>query len=422
MKKVLCAGMAAMLLLTPLSGCGKEESSSGFSPRLDTEEKVVLNTTGFFGNFEALDQVTNDFNAYYPNVEFTYEQVGGETFDQYLEANPNVDIMMTSQELLEKENSPVKELCADLSKEDIDFSAIEESMLSMNRRDGKLAAIPMGQNIYGVIVNVSLLEKEGFAVPTNYKEFIETAAALKEKGYTPIQGPESKMYAELTSSMLFDTILSDDALYQELQAGDKKAVEKLQPVMDKLAEIKEKGLVDAAVNETYPEDNYDQAILHFFEGDVPFWVCNTEKVSGMKKRETKSEAFQENPFEYTYIYAPMGEKGGYAFREPWFGFSVNKNSENYEYAVEFIRFLAQKDEINKMADVKGIPSVAVEKNVADIYQNILEAKDVQAECVNEGKITWAMVKDWYTCTGKFASGEFATGTEALEAFVEMCGK
>ncbi len=73
MKKVLCAGMAAMLLLTPLSGCGKEESSSGFSPRLDTEEKVVLNTTGFLGNFEALDQVTNDFNAYYPNVEFTYE-------------------------------------------------------------------------------------------------------------------------------------------------------------------------------------------------------------------------------------------------------------------------------------------------------------------------------------------------------------
>ena len=180
--------------------------------------------------------------------------------------------------------------------------------------------------------------------------------------------------------------------------------------------------MDAAVNETYPEDNYDQAILHFFEGDVPFWVCNTEKVSGMKKRETKSEAFQENPFAYTYIYAPMGEKGGYAFREPWFGFSVNKNSENYEYAVEFIRFFAQKDEINKMADIKGIPSVAVEKNVDYIYQNALEAKDVQAECVNEGKITWAMVKDWYTCTGKFASGKFATGTEALEAFVEMCGK
>lgn len=30
--------------------------------------------------------------------------------------------------------------------------------------------------------------------------------------------------------------------------------------------------------------------MTFFEGNVPFWVCDTEKVSGMKKRESKSAA------------------------------------------------------------------------------------------------------------------------------------
>lgn len=35
------------------------------------------------------------------------------------------------------------------------------------------------------------------------------------------------------------------------------------------------------------EDNYDGSILAFFEGDMPFYVCNAECVSGMKKRSTR---------------------------------------------------------------------------------------------------------------------------------------
>ena len=50
----------------------------------------------------------------------------------------------------------------------------------------------------------------------------------------------------------------------------------------------------------------------------------------------------------------------YGTKYLWFGFPVNKNAENYDYAVEFIRFLARKDELNTMANIKGIPSVAGE--------------------------------------------------------------
>ncbi len=52
--------------------------------------------------------------------------------------------------------------------------------------------------------------------------------------------------------------------------------------------------------------------MKFFEGDVPFWVCDTEKVSGMKKRESKSEVFSANPFEYEFTFAPMGDNGIYS--------------------------------------------------------------------------------------------------------------
>ena len=421
MKKYLITGMAAVLCITSLgmTGCGKKQEHA-FTPELDTRADVVLNTAGFFGNFEALDQVTADFNEYYPNVQFNYEQISIDNFDSYIQANAGVDVMMTSEEIFEKFGDLVKPLCADLSKEDISLDDIDEKMLSRGYHDGKLSCIPMGQNIYGLVVNVSLLEKEGLEVPENYEEFISVLTALKEKGYTPIQGPNSKVYAELTQGMAYDMILNDKTLYQELISGEKSAVEKLQPVYDRLDELIEKGFIDPKVNENYPEDNYDQAILNFFEGDVPFWVCSSEKVSGMKKRESKSENFQKNPFTYTYIYAPLGDNGVYAYREPWFGFSVNQNAENYDYAVEFIRFLATKDEINTMADIKGVPSVAVENADIDIYKDILKPEKVEMEGINEGDITSDMISGWYSCVNKYAAGDYGTAKEALEAFVEIC--
>lgn len=423
MKKYVRLGLVGLTLAAAvgMTGCGKSESTE-FRPKLDTDVKVVLDTTGFFGNFEALDQVTNDFNVYYPNVEFTYEQVSTENFESYLEANPGVDIFMTSQETFEKLGSKLTEQCADLAKEGVSLNDIDEDMLKMNYRDGKLTAIPMSQNMYGLIVNVSLLEKEGLKVPDNYEEFTDVLAALKEKGYTPIQGPDSKVYAELTEGMAFDMILKDKKLYDSLMAGEDSAVDALLSAVEKLSNIIDNGYTDYTVNQSYPQDNYDQAILRFFDGEVPFWVCNTEKVSGMKKRESKSESFQANPFEYTYIYAPLGDKGAYAYSEPWFGFSVNKDSDAYEYAIEFMRFLATRDEINKIADVKGVPSIAKEKTDVVIYRDVLNPGKVEMECVNDGTITQPMISDWYTCMNRYATGEYTTAREAVEAFVKLCSE
>lgn len=424
MKRKLRKLTAALMCLTMISaaGCGKKETKNEFKPRLDTNAKIEINVAGFFGNFEALDQVTDDFNNYYPNVEFNYEQISVENFKGYIEANPGVDIIMTSEEVFDRYGDEVKDFCVDLSKEDINLSDIRKDMLERAYHEDKLLSVPMGQNLYGLVVNETLLEKEGLSVPDTYDEFIDVLEALKSKGYVPIQGPSSKVYAELTQGMAYDMILNDETLYNDLVEGKESAADKLQAVYDKLDVLIDNGYIDQDVNKTYPSDNYDKAILKFFEGDVPFWVCNTEKVSGMKKRESKSEAFQANPFKYSYIHAPLGENGVYAYSEPWFGFSVNKNSDDYDYAVEFMRFLTTSDEINKMASVKGIPSVAVNNTEEGIYKDVLSPKKVQLDYVNNGKISSSMISDWYTCINKYASGEYQTGREALGQFVSMCKK
>ena len=277
--KMLALLLAMLMLLT---ACGSQdtpdtqdtpdaETDSGeFVPKLDTETAVDLNAAVFFGNFEALDQVINHFNEYYPNVTITYEQVSNSDA-QFLTDDPSIDIFMTST----------------------------------------------------------------------------------EKGY--------------------------------------------------------------------PEDNYDGAIMKFFEGDVPFWVCDTKKVSGMKKRESKSETFSAEPFEYEFMYAPMGDGGVYEYVELWYGFAVNKESDAQDYAVEFLRFMARQDELNTLASIKGIPSVAKE-TTDERYTALNEVEKVEMKVVGDGTVPAYVGTLLRHAANELLDGSIASVDDAAASFVSRCAE
>lgn len=75
---------------------GKDQVVSAFVPALDTTGEVTIDVASFFGNFEALDQVINHFNTFYPNVTVSYESYNNTNSDSFLKANPSIDIFMTS--------------------------------------------------------------------------------------------------------------------------------------------------------------------------------------------------------------------------------------------------------------------------------------------------------------------------------------
>jgi len=321
---------AAAVTVTGFSGCqtkiketkeSKDEETAEFTPALDTEKDGTLEIAGFMGNFEALDQVVNNFNEYYPNISISYEQNGANQLAEYVKNNDYVDIFMTAESNLsypDDQEAYVADDCLDLSKENIDLSAIQDEMVECGTVDGKILRIPIMENTFGMVVNKTLLQNEGLDVPTNYEEFLEVLKALKEKGYTPIQGSKVHVYSEMVANMALSQIGTDEELLKKLNDGDGSAVDVLRPAYERLGEIIQNGYTDAALNETYPMDNYDLAILKFFEGDVPFWICSTECVSGMKKRESKSEAFSKDPFEYQFLYVPFGDEGGFEYMESWF--------------------------------------------------------------------------------------------------------
>lgn len=396
----------------------------GFTPRLDTEAEVNLEVSGFLGNFEALDQVVNAFNEYYPNVTINYEQNSGSKMAEYFRNNPYVDIVMTDDNnfrYADWTDYYVKDQVADLSAEDIDTSAVQPELLDACTFDGKLLRLPIGMNLSGMVVNKTLLEKEGLSVPTNWQEFLDVCAALKEKGYTPIQGAQTMVYSDLVYNMGMVEFGTDSTKVDALNNGDDAAVETAEAAYDRLETLLDLGYTDPAVNAEYPDDNYDGAILKFFEGDVPFWVCNSEKYSGMKKRESKSETYSASPFEYQFMYVPVGDNGAYEFVEPWFGFSINKNSDAYDYAVEFLRFLAQEEQLNTIAAVKGVPSAA-QNSTDERYAAVRSGTNVEKRFVNEGTLLNHMKDYFRNSAGKLGQGELSDAHAAAEDYVANCAK
>ena len=137
---------------------------------------------------------------------------------------------------------------------------------------------------------------------------------------------------------------------------------------------------------------------------MPFYVCNAECVSGMKKRESKSETFSANPFEYEFLYAPLGDKGAYAYQQPWYGFSVNKDSEEKEIAVEFLRFMMQ------------------EKETDERYAGLRDAKNIEASFINDGSVPDSIRAALEQVCNDFGAGVYGNANEAVQTFVELCAE
>ena len=419
----------AMLAVTGLSGCGTtnskaedttESKDEGFKPSLDTEKETTLEIAGGLGNFEALDQVINDFNEIYPNITVTYEQNDLKQLKDYLKNNNYVDIFMTSDSNVrskDDESQYVYDNCLDLSDEGLDTSELDPEIVKACTVDEKLVRLPLAKLMCGLAVNTTLLEKENLEIPQTYDEFLTVCEALKEKGYTPIQSSKYHAYSDLVLPMAMSTLGESKELTEKVKKGDASFADSLTPVYEKLDELCQDGYISNEVNDTYPDDNYDGAILNFLNGDVPFWVTTTESFSGIKKREAKSEAFTANPFEYEFINAPLGDKGVYDYEEPWYGFSVNKDSDQLEYAVEFMKFLAQPEELNKMAEVKGMPSVTL-KNDDVRFQNALNPEKEAGRYVYNSEIGSTVTSAICDSANQFGRGEIGSVDDVIKAIKE----
>ena len=393
MKKMMSIFLTLMMILS-MTACGSEKQEEtvqeGFKPSLDTSVSCNIKIAGGYDNFEALETEFDRFNEYYPNVKLAYTKVDdyNNMIGTVLDGNDAPDIYVNYSWMYGRDQYKSSidhaENLADPAI-GLDLNLIRSNIL-LNTDDGTLPMVPVFSNTYGMLVNQSLFEKEGLSVPTTYDELIEVCNSFRDKGYdNPIMGfskEETTSIFTLAVYPLFcDSVADDKDAVDKLNSLDASAGEYMRSSLEKITQF----LDDSGVNLNECdkiEDNYEAVILRFFEGDIPMMTCSGDTVSGTKKRESRSETFTANPFTYTFVPLPIADDGAIFLDMSNLQFSVNKNGANLDVSNEFMRFLITSEELNEMAQNKGLMSPTKDLSFNSMYAafgDVPEAKILSPE-------------------------------------------
>ena len=366
MKKLLCVILAicAFVSLTACAGKPQEEeaAAAGFKPALDTKTACHITVVGHYDNFEALEAEFDRFNAYYPNVTFSYVKLDdyNNTLLTVLEGSDKPNIFFTNASMIGNDKfAPVFAVAEDLSDPALgmNLSCIRPGLINHDA-EGRVLMVPVFSRSYGMLVNRDLFKKEGLSVPTTWTELLAVCEAFRAKGYaSPMMGYSLKNSSCLMYTVAYPlfaaSLAGDPEALAAANAMDPAAGEYMRPALEAVDQLIRSGCIDLAACDEIG-DNYTKVILRFFEGDVPMMICAGDTVSGTRKRESQSEAFTRAPFEYDFVPIPVTEQGGYFLDSPSVEFSVNKNCDDLAMTNEFMRFLISYDELNEMASVKRL--------------------------------------------------------------------
>lgn len=377
MKKVTCAILGVVSMALSIScNKGNNKVDETFKPSLDLETKCQIRVVGDYSNFEALEKEFDRFNQYYPNVALSYEKVDDYTNNlaTVLEGNnkPNIFFSYAAWTAGDAKYSTIIPHMEDLSDASLkmNLKCIRSGLINHDANN-KVLMVPVFSRTYGTLVNNNLFKKEGINIPSTWNELLEACASFVEKGYkSPMMGYSLKDSSCLMNTIAYPsfvaTLAPNPEALKKANNLDPSAGEYMREALNKVKQLVDNKVINIEECDKIT-DNYTKVILRFYEGDVPMMICAGDTVSGTKKREKESEAFINNPFEYSYLPIPLNDKGGYFIDSPSIQFSVNKDCENLDMTNEFMRFLIRTEELNSMASLKRLVTPTNELSFDPVY-------------------------------------------------------
>ncbi|MBE5835907.1 MAG: carbohydrate ABC transporter substrate-binding protein [Butyrivibrio sp.] len=423
-KKILICtssiGMAVSLL-----ACGStSEESAEFKPSLSTDTTCSIKVAGSYSNFESLESEFERFYEYYPNVSLNYVYLDDydNTITSALISDEAPDIYVTATWMLDDPKmKPVfdnAEILSDPSL-NINLDCIRKGA-RWTMENGDVIMLPIFTRSYGMLVNMDLFEKNGLEVPDNYSELMDVCDKLKTAGYeTPIMGANGMTVAGMYYAFAFpffcDNVINNPDSIEALNSMDPSAGEMMRPALEMIQTFVDEGYLNPALCSEEIEDDYNAVIMRFFEGDVPMMLGSGDMVSGTLKRESKSEAFQAEPFNYRFFVVPIGDDGGYFLDSVNLFFSVNKNSSNLDMTNEFIRFLMREKELGNMAAIKRLITPTNDFSLDEVYSSLEGFPEDRSFNYQETGLSDAVNKEFRAAAYKVANGTM-TVDEAVNAY------
>ncbi len=364
---VLCLVLCVCLLTSCSKGVEKASDVTSYSPKYDKDLEGEVRIGGTFKNFEALEEVFIDFKAIYPNVETSYFAIDNqsEVLNKIIVGNEAPDIIFTSSYLWDYPDlyKDVKDHATVLNDEvlDIDLSILQESLV-LSDANGDIRFYPAFLQSSGMLVNKKILADNGLSIPTTYSALVDSLEKLKAAGYDyPLAGSDTGdgwefVYPAMAQGHFLAGVINTPEKVDKLNNGEEGSEQALVDTLRFVKDFVSLGYVDEALSQELG-NGYDAVIMRFFEGDIPFMMTNANTVTGMAKRQRKSDAYQANPFDYSFVPFPYSDHDIALPVYDLFGFILNNTATNKDVALEFLRFLSQKAEMDKLCDIKGAPRI-----------------------------------------------------------------
>ncbi|MBR6307406.1 MAG: carbohydrate ABC transporter substrate-binding protein [Lachnospiraceae bacterium] len=423
-KRIMAVATLIVMTVTAIAGCGNATKEKPFEPKLDTSLSTSVTVYGNYSNFEALESEFERFNEYYPNVNLSYIYLDGfyDAIGTTLLSNEAPDIYCTFYWMWgDPKCADIFDAAANLAAPEtgIDFSCVRQSLLRKTD-DGEILMAPVLASSFGMLVNLDLFKKEGLKVPTTWKEFEDACAKFKAAGYaSPVMGYVSTESGSLEYNFAYPSLcnsaVANPTLRDSFNNLDPDAGELMRQSLEKLKQLADSDFVniEKCINEI--DNNYNAAIMRFYEGDVPMLICHADVASGTKKRESQSESFSASPFEYRFYPVPFDEKGGFVVDTVAMNFSVNKNSPNKDMAIEFMRFLISAQELGNMASVKRLITTSQNLSFDSIYSSLGDTRKDRIICSTEANINDNAIKQFRYAAHHVLMGDM-TVDEAIAAY------
>lgn len=372
------------------------------------EEQVTLTISGSWPDFRALDEISRAFTAKYPNCTIVYEylQNSYETLETRLNGDEPVDMFLTTNI---QEGSAMLPYALDLfTVEGLDISQTFDGLISNFALRGtyanniKLYAIPLGAEMRGLYVNVTLLKSLGLETPENQAELLYCCEVLTQNGYIPFHGNPGNFSQVLMYPWICNIIVNSenaDEIHARVEACAENMSELFMEPLEFLYMLMEKGYYDYKKAQTdlglfldASDEAYSRDFLNIVETEEGYVklddvgrVAFMPSPMSMGGTVAKTREDYHSEIEYVFIPAPLGVDGGFAYMSPAHGIAVFKDSKNLEWAIKFLDFLFEPDNNKLFAQAFNVIP-----NTRDAISYISDVFDVSEDRISElGQVTFS---------------------------------
>ncbi len=386
MKKKLWATLCVVLILTVLAvsftACKPKTpaTDNDINPLLDLSKEVNLVLAGGAESWPEVEKVISKFEKKYSNCTVRYEFIESYSvnFPERIKSNENkVDIFTTTNIIPTSNQAYLKDYSVNLLSEDakkyLDLSDTNKGLVKNFRYSAVediQYAIPYGGEMRGLYVNKTLLAQHDLAVPTNWDELMHCCEVLLAADLIPFHSSPDIFAQQLLYPYVCNTIVNGgnyEEDYQAIENIDDGISELFRPAYAKIYEITQKNYYNykLAEQQGYSYSGTGGKAMDFFGikknannafeklddvGTIAFMPST--QAAGLDFEETKKN-YHSN-IEYEFITAPVGDEGGYGYLSPSSGMGVNKNSDNVDWALEFLDFLFSSEINKEFAEEMGI--------------------------------------------------------------------